>query len=57
MERFLERISVSAYQKKFVLKGGLLIASIVGLDMRSTMDIDSTVQSLSLDQENAVTVV
>ncbi len=57
MERFLERISVSAYQEKFVLKGGLLIASIVGLDMRSTMDIDSTVQSLSLDQENAVTVV
>lgn len=51
MERFLERISVSPYRTKFVLKGGLLIASFVGLDLRSTMDIDSTVRNLSLDLE------
>lgn len=43
MERFLERISVSPYRARFVLKGGLLIASFMGLDLRSTMDIDSTV--------------
>lgn len=51
MERFLERISVSPYRTRFVLKGGLLIASLVGLDLRSTMDIDSTVRNLSLDLE------
>lgn len=51
MERFLERISVSRYWTRFVLKGGLLIASFVGLDLRSTMDIDSTVRNMSLDLE------
>lgn len=51
MERFLERISVSPYRTRFVLKGGLLIASFVGLDLRSTMDIDSTVSNMSLDLE------
>lgn len=51
MERFLERISISPYRTSFVLKGGWLIASLVGLDLRSTMDIDSTVRNMSLDLE------
>ena len=38
MERFLERISVSKYQDKFILKGGMLVAAMVGLDARATMD-------------------
>lgn len=38
-ERLLERISLSKYNKNFILKGGLLIASITGLDIRSAMDI------------------
>lgn len=40
MERFLERVSVSEYRNNFILKGGMLVASIVGVDMRATMDID-----------------
>ncbi len=57
MERFLERISVSSYREKFVLKGGLLIASFFGLDMRSTMDIDSTMRSLPLNLESSAKAV
>jgi len=45
MERFLERVSVSKYKKKFILKGGMLVASMVGTDMRATMDIDATVKA------------
>jgi Domain of unknown function (DUF1814). len=48
MERFLERISLSKYGNNFVLKGGFLISSIVGLDTRSTMDIDGTIKNLVL---------
>lgn len=43
-ERFLERLSVSEYSEKFVVKGGMLIAAIVGLDTRSTMDLDTTLK-------------
>ena len=53
MERLLERVSVSDYRDNFVLKGGLLVSSLVGVDMRSTMDIDTTVKSLTLNKENA----
>ena len=42
MERFLERISISEYRDKFIIKGGMLIAAMVGLNARSTMDIDAT---------------
>lgn len=41
-ERLLVRLSASAYKEKFVLKGGLLVAAIVGLDNRATMDLDTT---------------
>ena len=44
VERFLERVSVSEYRNNFILKGGMLVASIVGVDMRATMDIDTTVK-------------
>lgn len=44
MERFLERVSISRYNKNFILKGGMLIASMVGFEARSTMDIDTTVR-------------
>ena len=57
MERFLERISLSKYRDNFVLKGGLLVASIVGIDMRATMDIDTTVCSLPLNVSDAVSIV
>ena len=48
MERFLERISVSEYKDKFILKGGMLVAAMVGLDARSTMDIDATVKGATV---------
>ena len=50
-ERFLERLSVSEYSEKFVVKGGMLIAAIVGLDTRSTMDLDTTLRNLPLTEE------
>ena len=50
-ERFLERLSVSDYNEKFVVKGGMLIAAIVGLDTRSTMDLDTTLRNLPLTEE------
>ncbi|MBQ7437898.1 MAG: nucleotidyl transferase AbiEii/AbiGii toxin family protein [Oscillospiraceae bacterium] len=57
MERFLERIALSQYRNNFILKGGMLVSSVVGLDMRATMDIDTTVKSLELSKENAVKIV
>ncbi len=53
MERLLERVSLSKYRDNFVLKGGLLVSSLVGVDMRSTMDVDTTVKSLSLNKGSA----
>ena len=48
MERFLERVSLSSYRNNFILKGGMLVAAVVGLETRATMDIDTTVKSLTL---------
>jgi len=52
MERLLERISLSTYKQNFILKGGFLIAAIVGLDTRATMDLDTTVKGLPLTHES-----
>ncbi len=51
MERFLERLSVSEYSKNFILKGGMLISSMMGIDARSTMDIDATLKNIPLSVE------
>jgi len=51
-KRFLDRLSRSEYREKFILKGGLLIAAMTGLDTRSTMDMDTTVYSFPLDEEH-----
>lgn len=50
MERFMERLSISEYRDKFVLKGGMLISSLLGMNMRSTMDIDTTVKAIPLTE-------
>jgi Domain of unknown function (DUF1814). len=57
MERFLERIALSPYRNNFVLKGGMLVAAVIGIDMRATMDIDTTVRALSLSADNAKKIV
>ena len=51
MERFLERISLSKYKDQFVLKGGMLVSSLIGINLRTTMDIDTTVKALPLSKE------
>ncbi|MCL2762682.1 MAG: nucleotidyl transferase AbiEii/AbiGii toxin family protein [Treponema sp.] len=56
-ERFLDRLSRSEYREKFILKGGLLIAAMAGLDARSTMDMDATIRSLPLDEEHIRTAI
>lgn len=52
MECFLERLSVSKYKDNFIIKGGTLVSSYVGLDERATKDIDTSVNALTLDYEN-----
>jgi len=49
MERFLERVSLSPYRNGFILKGGMLVAAMVGLDARSTMDMDATIMGARVD--------
>ena len=51
MQRFLERIAKSEYRDHFILKGGMLVASLVGLNARATMDIDTTVKAVSLSRD------
>lgn len=50
MERFLERISVSDYKENFIIKGGMLVTAMVGVSLRSTMDIDTTIKNLNLSE-------
>lgn len=52
LERLLERISVSKYQQNFILKGGFLIAAMVGLDTRATMDMDATIKGLPVNEQS-----
>lgn len=51
-ERFLERLSKSAYKDKFILKGGMLIAALVGIDNRTTMDMDATIKNYPINVES-----
>lgn len=53
MERLLERVSLSKYRDNFILKGGMLVASMIGVDLRATMDIDTTVKALPLNEQDA----
>ena len=52
MERLLERISLSEYKDVFILKGGMLVAAMVGIDMRSTIDMDTTIKNYPATLEN-----
>ncbi len=51
LERLLERVSVSKYHDNFILKGGFLIAAMVGLDTRATMDMDATLKGYPVNEE------
>lgn len=56
-ERFLERLSKSEYRSNFVIKGGFLVSSLIGISNRTTMDMDSTIKGLPLTEENITKVV
>ena len=56
-EALLKRISVSKYKDKFIIKGGLLLSSIFGVNLRSTMDLDTTIKGLPLDRTTITKVV
>lgn len=51
LERFLDRISLSPYKHNFILKGGMLISALVGIDARATMDMDATIKGYPLSEE------
>ena len=51
-ERIIERLSVSPYKDSFILKGGLLISAILGVAERTTMDMDTTVKGLPMDEQS-----
>lgn len=53
IERLLERISRSSWRDVVVIKGGILISSLVGVSKRGTKDLDTTVQGVPLTHENA----
>ncbi|GAU75827.1 nucleotidyl transferase AbiEii/AbiGii toxin family protein [Fusibacter sp. 3D3] len=51
LERLLERISHSNFKDNFILKGGMLVAAMVGVDLRATIDMDTTVKGMPLEKE------
>ena len=57
LERFLERISLSSYRDNYIIKGGFLIASMVGLDTRATMDMDATIKGYPVKEDSIRKVI
>lgn len=56
-ERFLERLSRSKYKNNFVIKGGFLISSLIGIENRTTMDMDTTIKGVALKEEKIKEIV
>ena len=56
-EALLKRISASKYKNKFIIKGGLLLSSIFGVNLRSTMELDTTIKGLPLDRTTITKVI
>ena len=56
-ERILERISVSEYQDNFILKGGLLLAAMFGVENRTTKDMDTTITGIDISKDKMVSVL
>ena len=55
-ERILERISISNYKGQIILKGGLLLSSIIGIDERTTRDMDATLKGIPVSEENILNI-
>ena len=56
-ERVLDRMANSSYKNNFILKGGLLISSMLGISERTTMDMDTTVRGIQMDEEEIVKII
>lgn len=56
-ERILERLANSKYRNNFILKGGLLISSMIGISERTTMDMDTTVRGIQMEEDEIVKAV
>lgn len=56
-ERILERLAASEYRNNFILKGGLLISSMIGVSERTTMDMDTTVRGIQMEEDEIVEVI
>ena len=57
MERLLERVSISNYRNNFIIKGGMLVTALVGVSLRSTMDIDTSLKNLNLSENDARRII
>lgn len=57
LERLLERISISKYKDNFILKGGMLISAMLGIDSRTTMDMDTTIKGIPLTKDNITNIM
>ena len=51
-DRFIERLAVSKYRDNFILKGGFYLSSFIGVQKRSTLDIDTAIKNMKLDEDN-----
>lgn len=56
-ERILERISISKYKDNFILKGGLLLSTIFGIENRTTKDMDTTIKGIDISQESMMIIL
>lgn len=56
-ERILERISLSKYNENFILKGGLLLSAMLGINSRSTRDMDISIKGINVSQEKMIQVL
>lgn len=56
IEQVLKLIAKSSYKDSFIVKGGYLIGQLIGLDKRTTMDLDVTLKGTTLSQENLITI-
>lgn len=57
LERVLDRLSKSEYKDNFILKGGLLISSMIGITERTTMDMDATVTGINMDENEIEKII
>lgn len=57
MERFLERLSISKYKDHFIIKGGILVSSMIGVSLRSTLDIDMSIKNYTLSDNEIMLIL